>query len=105
MMAIGHTVTYDIRWWHVATCQGLQTERAQVILEYAGVTPLVATRVNQAPPLRSEKLAVTLEDLLSGYYLSKGKLHEGQVPALGGGGKWLIDRLSEGKSWLVYYDI
>jgi len=54
----------------------------------------VATRVNQAPPLRSEKLAVTLEDLLSGYYLSKGKLHEGQVPALGGGGKWLIDRLS-----------
>ena len=80
-----------------ATCQSLQAKRAQVILENAGVTPLVATGVNQAPPLRSEKSFVTLERQLSEYYLSNGKLHEGQVPALGGGGKWLIDRLSKQK--------
>ena len=101
MMAIGHTVTYDIRWWHVATCQGLQTERAQVILEYAGVTPLVATRVNQAPPLRSRKRLVTLERQLSEHYLSNRRLQEGQVPALVEGGKWLIDRLSK-KSFVSF---
>ena len=38
------------------TCQVLQAERAEVILEYARVTPLVAAGVNETPPLRSEKL-------------------------------------------------
>ena len=51
-----------------------------------------------------KKVISELDIGLSVCYLSKGKLQEGQVPAVGGGGKWLIDRLSEHKTESVYYD-
>ena len=80
----------------MATCQVLQAQGAEVILEYAGVTTLVATRVNQATPLRSEIIGVyCVGKAINRGYLSNGKLQDGQLPVLGGGGKWLIDRLSK----------